>query len=200
MKTSIITFLILINTSCLLAQDTDNNKLKIHSITAGFGGYHFKNRIPNDFDSVGEGGVTTILDADFEYNKNLFAVSYQYGEEISLFGSKVNYKFHEFDLLYGKELKVANWMAFEGFVGFGFFSQNSRSYEASNVFTDLNVNSVNSIYDVSYVPIGQTISFPIRINTKFYFGSNFGMGLNTNYSFNQINDIFSMNLIFHYRF
>ena len=171
MVKKIITIILILVSINVVAQENDS-KLKIQSANIGFGGFYFKTILSEG------GGVTLFADATFSINKHLISSSYLTGAEIGILGSST-YNFDEVSLLYGRELKVANWLSFEGFAGLGFYNQNSKE---------------------SYVVDCKSVSYPIRINTKFYFNKKFGMGFNTNYSINSVNNNFSTNLIFHYRF
>jgi hypothetical protein len=120
-------------------------------------------------------GLTTAISTSA--NKNLFSITYSGGQELNLFGAQQIFGFGEIDFIYGRELKAFNWLAFEGFAGLGYCSIHGNEYDVT----------------------GKSIAIPLVLNTKFYFNPHFGMGLNTNYSINKINNIFSANLIFHYK-
>ncbi|WP_130734566.1 hypothetical protein [Flavobacterium sp. J27] len=148
------------------------NKFKIHSAEVGFGGFYFKKNLSEG------GGATFTANLTTSYRKNLFSTSLLTGAEIGIVGS-TNYTFNEVSLQYGREIKLKEWIKFELFAGLGYYDQTS---------------------DARDVQDGTTISYPLKLNTKFYFNNHFGMGINTNYSINSVNNNFSSNLIFHYRF
>jgi hypothetical protein len=148
------------------------NKLKIQNVDFGIGGFSIKN------DYSEGGGVTFLGNLTTSYKNNLIGFSFLTGAEIGIVG-KSNYSFNELSLLYGREFKLIKWFAFETFAGIGYYNQSSESY---------------------YVFNGDSVSFPFKINSKFYFNKNFGLGLGTNYSMNKINNNFSVNLICHYKF
>lgn len=156
-----------------LSINAQNQKFNFHSLNVGFGGFYIKNNI-----AVGGGGTTLILDLTTSFDKNLFAASYLTGKEIGIVGN-ANYGFNEISALYGRELKLSNWFAFELFAGLGFYNQNSVD---------------------RYIIPGNVLSFPLKINTKFNFNKRFGMGLNSNYSINELNNNFSTNLILFWRY
>jgi hypothetical protein len=176
MKKNILFTAIALSALTIKAQES-SSKLKLHAATLGFGGFSFKKA------NYEGGGATFFADLTTSLDKNLISVSYLTGAEIGIIGGS-NYQFHEYSLLYGRELKVANWLRFEGFAGLGYYHQQT--------------DYLNPDYE--NVPEGKSVSFPLRINTKFYFSKKFGMGFNTNYSINSVNNNFSTNLIFHYRF
>lgn len=152
--------------------NAQNNKLKIQNINFGFGGFSIKNNYSEG------GGAMLIGDITTSYNNNLIDLSFISGAEIGIIGQS-NYSFIELSLLYGREFKLKKWFAFETFAGIGYYNQTS---------------------DIIYISNGSTFSMPLKINSKFYLNKNFGLGLNTNYINNEINDNFSVNLIFHYNF
>jgi hypothetical protein len=169
-KIAIITAIIL-NSLAANAQ-SGSPGIKLHAAALGFGGYYFKKN-----NNEG-GGATFLADATFSLGKNLISPSYLVGSDIGILGES-SHRFSEPALLYGREWKVVEWFRFEGFAGVGYYNQTS---------------------DIPEIPTDKSISFPLRLNTKFYFTKKFGMGLNTNYSINSVNNNFSTNLIFHYRF
>ena len=171
MKKSFIITAIIFSSFTAISQES-NAKIKVHAVNVGGGSFHFQN------DINGHDGVSIITDITISLNKNLISGSYLGGTSIKILDG-YNYGFEELSLLYGREWKATDWLRFEGFAGFGYFSQNTKNPNISD----------DSI-----------ISFPLRVNIKFYFTKKFGMGLNTNYSTNSINNNFSNNLIFHLRF
>ena len=169
-KIVLVFFLFIINHS--FSQTGNDNKLKFHSIAMGFGGFNVKNAYSED------GGVSFTTDIVLAVNKNLISTSYITGSEVGLLGGST-FSFNDLSLSYGRALKVTNWFYLEGYLGLGRYTQE------------------RSRYLVNY---GSTVSFPIKINTKFYFNKKFGMGLNTSYITNKINNNLSVNLIFHYKY
>jgi Domain of unknown function (DUF2715) len=152
--------------------NAQENKFKNYSINIGFGGFSIKNEYSEG------GGVTLLGNLTTSFNKNLFDFSIISGAEIGIFG-KSNYRFNSINLLYGRELMLKKWFAFEPFVGIGFYNQTSEDSDILN---------------------GNTISLPIKLNTKFYFNKNSGVGINTNYIINKLNNNFSVNFIYHHKF
>ena len=168
-------FICMIALKSIFANGQENSgKFKLHALNAGFGLYGADTR--ND-----DGGVSFVADATFSINKNLISVSYLTGAEISLFDEK--FEFKEPALMYGRDWKPKKWFALEGFAGIGNYSVRYRNGDTG--FEDVTDNA---------------ISFPLRLNTKFYFNEHFGMGVNTNYSINSLANTLSTNILFHYRF
>jgi hypothetical protein len=167
MKNTIIIVLLLFSITISFAQNTKNG-FRFHSIALGFG----------SFSAQKGGGIGATINVTTCLNKNLFSIEYSGGQELNLFGAEQIFGFDVIDLVYGRELKVFNWLAFEGFAGLGYCSIHGNEYDVT----------------------GKSIAIPLILNTKFYYGKHFGMGFNTNYSINKINNIFTTNLIFHYKF
>lgn len=170
MKKSIIMCFLFLLSSTIYSQESTS--IKFHSVAAGFGGFYFKKDISEG------GGISYLTDVTLSKGKNLLSVAYLGGDEIGVVGSS-NYSFNEITLYFGREFKVNNWLSLEGFAGLGYYNQTS---------------------DVADVADDNSISFPLKINSKFYFNKSFGMGINANYSINSVNNNFSSNLIFHYKF
>lgn len=177
MKKAILTTVIVLNALAAYAQEP-YPKLKLHAANAGIGIFYID--MPGSDDG---GGVDFMADVTCSLDKNLFGVSYLTGAEVGILGES-NYNFHEVCALYGREWRPAKWFALEGFAGLGYYNQNTD-------FTE---------YDDAQLKDGNGISVPLRLNTKVYFGGSLGIGLNTNYSINAINNHLSVNFLFHYRF
>lgn len=158
----------------MIAQD-NSNKIKFNDVSLGFGFFTVSINANNKI------GLATVANASFALNKNLVVISYLSGSAISLLD--VKYKFKEPSLLYGREWKPEKWFAMQGFGGVGIYTV--KISEESTGFNTVNEN---------------TISFPLRANAIFSLGNNFGLGLNTNYSINSLDNNFSSNLLFTYIF
>lgn len=173
------TILLSVLTLCYLTGNAQDSKakFKLHAANMGFGAFSMKK-------GMSEGsGATFFMDLTAALDKNLISLSYLAGSDIGVLDN-AEYKFDEVSLLYGREWKALEWLRFEGFAGIGRYHQQVDYYD----------------YDPNFVYPGNVISIPLRINTKFYFSKKFGMGFNSNYSINSVNNNFSTNLLFHYRF
>jgi hypothetical protein len=171
MKKAIIITVIVLTALSAKAQDA-TTKLRFHAVNFGLGTFHLQK------DINGQDGVSFVADLTVSLDRNLISVAYVGGTSIKILDGP-NYNFEEYGLSYGREWKVANWFRLEGFAGVGHFTLKSKD---SNIGAD------------------KTVSFPLKVNAKFYFTKKFGMGLNTNYSINSVNNNFSTHLIFHLRF
>lgn len=170
MNYSLITMLLA--SSLLCYSQKNESKIKLHSIATGFGGFYFKK-----LNSEG-GGASFVLNGTLESNKNLVNFCFLTGTEIGVVGGST-YNFNEFSAAYGRELQITKWFSLESFAGIGSYHQSSKS---------------------CYAVAGNSVSFPLKLNIKFYFTKNIGMGLNNSYSINQINNNYSTNLMVHYNF
>lgn len=175
MKKVILSSVICLSTLMVQAQES-KSKLKFHAANLGFGGFYVDT--PGSSDA---GGYGFLADVTLAIDKNLISVSYLAGTDDSIIGG-ATYSFNEPSLLYGREWKPTDWFALEGFAGVGYYLQKAETDEDNSMEKE------------------STISFPLRLNTKFYFTRKFGMGINSNYSINSANNNLSVNLIFHYRF
>ena len=97
---------------------------------------------------------------------------------MQLFGGLAS-GYTEFNLLVGKDFRVAKWLNFETFTGVGIieFSSNGR-----------------------YLQSGIAVGFPAVINTKFNFNKHFGFGIGCFVNFSQITFNYAVTPMFHYRF
>src|SRR6476660_833068 len=175
MKKTLVVLIVTLNALSLSAQE-EAGKFKMHAANIGFGIFHVQKN-SND-----GGGVCFLADATFAIDKNLLSVSYLTGEDLGILGES-EYGFNELSLLYGREYKPVNWFAIEGFAGIGYYDQKT-------VYTEPAIEDLRE---------GSSVSFPLRLNTKFYFGGRFGMGFNANYSINSVNNNLAIHLLFHYK-
>ena len=167
MKKIFILIIISLNSINAFSQNSDIN-IKFHSVDLGFGFF-----LNNNF-----GGLDVHSSVALKNNKNLYAITVIAGGGINILGGTTA-SFEEYNLQYGRELKLAKWISFDGFVGIGYYNQNS---------------SKTTVED------NRAISLPLKINTKFNFSKHFGMGIMNNYSISKLNNNFTTNLLFHYKF
>jgi hypothetical protein len=100
------------------------------------------------------GGASFVLNGTLESNKNLVNLCFLTGSEIGVVGGST-YNFNEFSVAYGRELQFKKWFSLEGFAGIGNYNQCSKN---------------------STVISGNTVSFPLKLNFKFFFKKN-GYGI-----------------------
>ena len=159
--------LIFMITNKVLSQE-GSKSIKLNSVDLGFGGFSNKNF----------GGIDFYSSFALKSKTSLFSISFITGGELNILGG-LSASYREYNLMYGKELKLAKWISFEVFGGIGYFNQKSNK---------------------KLIPNENAISFPLKINIKFYTNKHFGLGINTNYLINKINNNFSTNLILNYKF
>ncbi|TXE19898.1 hypothetical protein ES692_01165 [Psychroserpens burtonensis] len=104
------------------AQD-ETNKLKLHSISLAPLNLYFANR---------DGGFVVNLDVGFNYGKHIFKVYAGQGSQfkINFIGEAIQDSFDEYNIMYGRELQINEWLHIDFFGGLGFFNfkydENSR--------------------------------------------------------------------------
>jgi hypothetical protein len=145
-----------------------NENLKFHAVDTGFGFFLNKNF----------GGISVHSGIALKNKNNLYAFTIIAGGELNVLGGTTA-SFEEYNLQYGRKLKLARWITFEGFTGIGYYNQNSSR---SNVIDN------------------NSLSFPLKLNTKINFSKRFGMGFMNNYSISKINNNLTTHLLFHYNF
>ena len=164
--------IIILIAGCLICMNSYgqpmNINLKFHAVDIGFGFF-----LNNHF-----GGMSIHSGIALKNKNNLYAFTIIAGGELNILGGPTA-SFEEYNLQYGRQLKLANWITFEGFTGIGYYNQNS---------------SKSNVIDHS------CLSIPLKINTKINFSKRFGIGFMNNYSINKINNNFTTHLLFHYNF
>lgn len=154
----------------------EENKFRFHSLDIGFGSFSINK------ENTEGGGATFLGCLTTAYHKNLIEFSVIYGAEIDIIGAP-DYEFNNLSVLYGREIKLNNWFSFETFAGFGYFSQTNQNAFLFN-------ESKNE----------SSLSYPLKLNTKFYLNKKFALGVNAMYIINPINNVFTVNLIFTFKF
>jgi hypothetical protein len=131
-NTSILIATLLINLN-LHSQKTEEN-LKLHAVDCGFGFF-----LTDNF-----GGLSIHSSMVLNNNSNLYSFSVIAGTELKILGGPTA-RFVEYNLQYGRQLKLANWLSFEGFAGIGYYIQDSSK---------------------SVVRDYRSLSLPFKINTR----------------------------------
>lgn len=177
MKRIIIIFLSLVS-AFLHSQE----QFKIKNMDAGVGGFSVLAK--NSGTKKESGGLTINLNSGFSLDKNLFSLNFIYGggggNGYATIGG--DYSFYKVDLLYGRELNVFKWMAFDINTGLGYYYQNSDLDYTNNIIKKA------------------TINFPIKVSLIFCQHNRIGFGVNSNYDINKLNNTFSGNLFLRYNF
>lgn len=152
----------------------ENNKLQIKSIDYGAIGIY------TGIGNNGLRGFCSNIGLVSNYNKNLYSLSYALGFGITEKGNKINnlQGFMSLDLLYGREIKVSKGILFEPYVGLGYIIQSNTSDAGGN----------------------SAIGLPISTKLLFQLSRKFAMGLNPNVNINNVNTIYSANILLRFGF
>lgn len=168
---SMVVFLFLI-LQLVSAQDKE---LEFHAVSIGGG-------IIGSSSETSVGGVNATIDLSLIYNKSIFSVYANIGEELLLFKT-ADEEYRELSLLYGREYELTKNFFAEGHVGVGYFSHT------------LKVGSTN--FEEKRTT---TVGFPIRGKLVYYIIGGFGLGINGNINLNAEVTTYSGNLILQYKF
>ncbi|WP_378182918.1 hypothetical protein [Aquimarina sp. SS2-1] len=164
----------------------EKNKLKIKSITAGFGIYSSDLRTIDDPFSLNQAGPTVSAGLSVAYKKHLFSFDIDLGMdvEISVFGGDdgENAYFNSYDILYGREFSILKWFRIEAHTGLGIY-----------LYKDWVVSE--SDYDTKAV-----IGIPVDLRLMIDSSRGFSFGINPEINFNKINTTYMGNIVFQYRF
>ncbi|MBK5213040.1 MAG: hypothetical protein JJE55_05195 [Flavobacteriaceae bacterium] len=96
-----------------------SNKFSLHSVSILPVGLFYA-EVGDKNDNSISAGPAFAGQANFKYKKNLFGISATVGTEVDIIWSDgVNDWFYEFDLLYGREFKLAKRFYFDVFGGIG---------------------------------------------------------------------------------
>ena len=176
MKSKTIKLLIIIGLFPLLCFTQENN-LRIHSISAGAGYIGFSSS-----DTSSDGGLNFVADLTASHKKNLFSIYFNIGGEVDIL-KKEDGEASEISITYGREWGLTDRLKLEAHAGLGYFNW---GYANSSTFFLLEKES--------------TIGFPVRAKLIYRFTDNFGVGVNPNANFNSLAITYSADLIIQYRF
>ena len=132
--------------------------------------YHSFSISPIGFYTAGETvGPSFSADVRFAYKKNIFAIGAEGGtDELIYPGSDNHNSYYEFNLYYGRELKVYKRLYVDVFAGIGYVNirQVGDSYE-----------SIDEVYSTMGIPMTGTVK--LILNRGFTVGLKFHANLNT---------------------
>lgn len=152
--------LILVSTNTF-AQNGNENKLIFKSISTGFGICAGKENK--------EGGLDFYIDATTALRKNLFSLSFMAGEEFNfdLFGPSPKHRdFKEYDILYGRELKISKIIKLETHTGVSIFKENYANESTNYVHKS---ETVIGIPIKKQNPFLSIIPFCTRFKSQYQF-------------------------------
>lgn len=128
------------------------------------------------------GGFAMNLDLSVNSGSNIVKIYGGSGMEfrLKLFGESVYDSFTEIDVLYGREIKVKEWMCVDAFVGAGYFKFNYDN------------NAPNECDET-------LIGFPLQNKIRFNVGKVLSFGLQLHANINRATSIYQPGLFVQYR-
>ena len=149
----------LVNLFLCLISAQEENKFRLSHLEFGVGGFYneYKYTFHNTDYTETIGGLCFNSQFTTSLNKNLFALSYLGGEEFDILGPP-SYRFHNFNLLYGRALEVTKWLNFEAFARLGYFLQSHNQTKFYN-----------------------QLAYPLKFNMVLLFNKRKGTSLSCNY-------------------
>jgi hypothetical protein len=167
----IIIVILLLKFSIVSSQE---NKIKFKSFDYGVVGVY------SNLQKDGPRGLCSNFELSTLYNKNIFSayavVGFGYNNENNKL--KDLQGILEFDLLFGRELKINSDIKFEILSGAGYIVQDNTSEGKSN----------------------KAIGIPIRGKLLFSTSKKFAIGINPNLNLNKYRNLYSINLLLHFNF
>ena len=155
---------------------SQHKKIKLKSVSFALGGFQ-----PYSGDN-GNANFYAGLDLTFISNNNLFTTSLNRGFDIDLynFGKRYNISV---DVLFGREIKILNWLKLELHTGIGVFRGSYYKNEGQKWKIVENAdNNKNHITPISF-------AFPTKFKMLFYFNKKSSLGLNINVNINKISNL-----------
>jgi hypothetical protein len=182
----IMTSLILLFISVLFY--SQENSLQLKSTSAGIGYFLMKTNFHNS--SREKGGLAFQLNLLAAKNNNIFKISYILGNDLAIYGSS-DFKVNEFNLMYGRESKVKNWLSLQGFAGIGYIHLIDKTEYNIGTSTENGIFK-NETYN--------KVAFPLSLNINFLPDNRIGFGISTNYNINSSANNFSQQIYLTYNF
>ena len=164
--------LLLFFLSIQTAKSQENN-LKLHGISAGFGWAATGN-------TADRSGIGANFDLSTILKKNIFSFNFNSGFDIST--DLFNEQFYELNLTYGRKFNILTKLVLEGHVGVGLFAY------------DIDLPESFGGLDAPELAVG----FPIRLKLLYHLSDRFALGANPNLNFNSLNDTLTAHFILQY--
>ena len=120
------------------------------------------------------GGGAITGDISFAANKNIFTFSATAGEELAIWGR--GDRFQQLNILYGRELKLKEWLFIDAHAGVGLFLYNTHSSH----FTEIGI--------------------PLITKLRFKTGDKFSIGLKFQANINSVDNIYSVGLLLQWNY
>lgn len=183
MKKHFIVIIILVLFS--LKNNAQENKLNLSAVSLAYGGFQ-----PQKTSNLSSSANLYIgLDVIMTVNKHRLFFSLNRGHDLEVLGSYGKRYNLEVDVLYGKNIKLYNWLFLEVAIGIGYFQGSyyksddiTETWEDSWGFIKYQDNSKNN------VRLG-SVSLPLKSKLLFYTSSRFSLGANINVSINKISNL-----------
>ncbi len=159
-----------------LKNHAQENKLKLSAVSLAYGGFQ-----PQKKEGlISADGIYAGLSLIMTLEKHRFYVAVNNGQNLDLFNDSGRCNV-EFNLLYGRDIKLYKWIHLELAVGVGYFYSvhgfdiwdNELSYFENRDNAKINYHS-------------STVSLPLKSKLLFYTSSRFSLGANINVSINKI--------------
>ena len=115
-------------------------------------------------------GFAISSDLSYAYKRNIFTVAGTLSEEFNILGGGGD-KFHQLNLLYGRQFGLFKWLFFDAHTGFGLFHYNG--------------------YNGKQTKFG----FPLVTKLRFKTGEEFSIGFKGEANFNSIEELYMFGLL-----
>lgn len=150
----------LIGTLSYAQSTTQNDKFKYHSFSITPLEVFF-----NEY----SGGLAITGELSYAINNNIFSFSATLGEEIGIFGR--GERFQQLNVLYGRELKLKEWLFVDVDAGVGLFRLNDDHHSDAS------------------------LGLPIVTKLRFKTSDKFSIGLKLQGNINSVENIYSIGLL-----
>ncbi|MDC9724013.1 MAG: hypothetical protein PSN34_14750 [Urechidicola sp.] len=184
--------LLLVLFVCSTVLFSQEDKLKFHSVSIAPANYYFDAHVD---------GFAASIDVNFNKGKHIFKILGLVGDEVKTltFGPGVRKNSYEINILYGRELKVNNWLYFDFFGGVGYFEQVITIPE--RIPGSGSFNGLWQVYEYeNKKDRAKTIGFPLQSRIRFKTGFRFSLGLQLHANLNSVNAIYTLGPFVQWRF
>jgi hypothetical protein len=159
---------------------SQEEKLKFHSISFSPINIYADNHTS---------GLTFSLDVSLKKGKHIYKLFGQTGSDVDLF-SRIDEKFSEIDILYGREVKAKKWLYYDFYGGLGYFShKTSPGAESSGFFS----------YSKYSHQKNNTIGILLQSMIRFKTSKRFSLGFQLHTNINSVNTIYSTGVFFQWK-
>ena len=175
---------------------SQNNEFNFESISVSIGSFKPQKGRSNDTP------FHSNLQVNTKINKSLISFSLDgmidFLNLLSLIGNQ-NRSNIQLGLLYGKEIKIYEWINLETHLGIGYFWETYKKDTFETWQEEYNYLAELPSEDIEQATFG-SFSIPIKIKLLFSFSDKSSFGLNFNYSINSVSNFSSLGLVFQQMF